>query len=141
VGHGKFDPRKQKASLVLQDEAGSVTMVAEDALAGMLERQGTHMRLIVLAACQSAARSTSDVFLGLAPRLVSIGVPAVLAMQDYVSIVSARKFSAAFYERLLEHGQVDLAANQARSRLLTTDRPDAAVPVLFMRLKSGRLWE
>lgn len=141
VGHGKFDPKKQKASLVLQDEAGNAAMVAEDTLAGMLERQRTRLRLIVLVACQSAARATSDAFLGLAPQLVAIGVPAVLAMQDNVSIVSARKFSATFYQRLLEHGQVDVAANQARSRLLTTDRPDAAVPVLFMRLKSGRLWE
>jgi hypothetical protein len=33
-----------------------------------------------------------------------------------------------------------LAVNQARSTLLTTGRPDAAVPVLFMRLKDGRLW-
>jgi hypothetical protein len=35
---------------------------------------------------------------------------------------------------------VDLATNEARSTLLTARRPDAAVPVLFMRLKSGRLW-
>ena len=28
-----------------------------------------------------------------------------------------------------------------RSTLLTVDLPDAAVPVLFMRLKSGQLWE
>ena len=35
---------------------------------------------------------------------------------------------------------IDLAVNQARSTLLTTGRPDAAMPVLFMRLKDGRLW-
>ena len=33
---------------------------------------------------------------------------------------------AYFYRRLLEHGIVDLAVNQARSALLTADRPDAA---------------
>jgi hypothetical protein len=44
------------------------------------------------------------------------------------------------YQRLLEHGQVDVAVNEARSALLTAGRPDAAVPVLFMRLKSGQLW-
>jgi hypothetical protein len=42
---------------------------------------------------------------------------------------------------LAEHGMVDCALNQARSTLLTAGRPDAAVPVLFMRLKSGQLWE
>jgi hypothetical protein len=35
---------------------------------------------------------------------------------------------------------VDLAMNEARSTLITAERPDAAVPVLFMRLKDGRLW-
>jgi hypothetical protein len=36
---------------------------------------------------------------------------------------------------------VDCALNEARSTLLTAGQPDAAVPVLFMRLKSGQLWE
>jgi hypothetical protein len=36
---------------------------------------------------------------------------------------------------------VDCALNHARSVLLTAERPDAAAPVLFMRLKSGQLWE
>jgi len=141
LGHGKFSARKQKAALFLQDESGHVCVVDEDALAGMLARQGVHLRLVVMAACQSAVRGTKDAFLGLAPQLVSIGVPAVLAMQDYVSILSTRKFSTTFYQRLLAHGQVDLATNQARSKLLTNESLDAAVPVLFMRLKSGRLWE
>lgn len=117
VGHGAFNARRQQAALFLQEEAGGAAVVAEDALTGMLERQGAWLRLIVLAACQSATCSPTEAFVGLAPRLVSIGVPAVLAMQDNVSIVSARTFSAAFYQRLLEHGQVDLAANQARSLL------------------------
>jgi hypothetical protein len=50
-------------------------------------------------------------------------------------------FSAALYERLLAHGLIDLAANEARGTLLTAGRPDAAVPVLFMRLRDGRLWD
>jgi hypothetical protein len=95
---------------------------------------------VFLAACQSATRSTADAFLGLGPKLVSAGVPAVVAMQDVVTVVTARKFSGTFYQRLLAHGQVDLAVNEARSVLLTAGRPDAAVPVLFMRLKSGQLW-
>jgi hypothetical protein len=61
-------------------------------------------------------------------------------MQDVVTVETARKFGAAFYGQLLEHGVVDLAVNQARSTLLTAGRTDAAVPVLFMRLKSGQLW-
>jgi hypothetical protein len=62
-------------------------------------------------------------------------------MQDLVTVESALKFGTTFYGCLPAHGQVDLATNEARSTLLTAGRPDAAVPVLFMRLKSGRLWE
>ena len=54
-------------------------------------------------------------FLGLAPKLVAAGVPAVLAMQDLVPIKTATEFSATFYRELLEYGQVDRASNAARS--------------------------
>ena len=140
MGHGAFSTKDEQAALYLQDESGLGKRVLDDELAGMLARQGVQPRLVFLAACQSATRSTGDAFLGLAPKLVSIGVPAVVAMQDVVTITTARQFSAMFYQRLLEHGQVDLATNEARSTLLTAGRPDAAVPVLFMRLKSGQLW-
>ncbi len=51
-----------------------------------------------------------------------------------------RGFSGVFYKQLIEHGLVDLATNEARSLLLTIKRPDAAAPVLFMRLQSEQLW-
>ncbi len=62
-----------------------------------------------------------------------------VTMQDNVTVLTARKFGATFYRRLLEHGTVDLAMNEARSTLITNGRYDAAVPVLFMRLRDGRL--
>ncbi|MCP4514917.1 MAG: CHAT domain-containing protein, partial [Delftia sp.] len=105
----------------------------------MLAHQSVQPRLVFLTACQSATRSTSDAFLGLAPKLVGAGVPAVVAMQDAVTVETARKLSAAFYRQLLAHGYVDLAVNEARSALLAAGRADAAVPVLFMRLESGQL--
>ena len=140
VGHGAFSARRAKAALYLQDDEGNAQRVLDDALVSMVARQGARPRLVLLMACQSASRSTSDAFVGLGPKLVAVGVPAVIAMQDVVTIETAHKFSAAFYPQLLEHGQVDLAVNEARSTLLTAGRTDAAVPVLFMRLKSGQLW-
>jgi hypothetical protein len=68
-------------------------------------------------------------------------MPAVVAMQDFVTVATAQQFSATLYGQLLKHALIDLAVNQARSTLLTTGRPDAAAPVLFMRLKDGRLWK
>ncbi len=140
LGHGAFNARREQAVLYLQDEDRHARRVLDEDFVGMLARQGVQPRLVCLAACQSATRSTADAYLGLGPKLVSAGVPAVVAMQDAVTVKTARQFSAAFYQRLVEHGQVDRAMNEARSTLITAGRPDAAVPVLFMRLKSGRLW-
>jgi len=140
LGHGAFSAKRGQAVLYMQDDDGNTRLLPDDELASMLARQGVQPRLVFLAACQSATRSTADAFQGLAPRLVSVGVPAVVAMQELVTVESVLKFSRTFYRRLLEHGQVDQAVNEARSSLLTAGRPDAAVPVLFMRLKSGQLW-
>ncbi|MBN1584251.1 MAG: CHAT domain-containing protein, partial [Anaerolineae bacterium] len=140
VGHGAFSARRGKAALYVQDEQGHAYRLLDDALAGMLARQGVQPWLVTLVACQSAARSTVDAFAGLGPELVSVGVPAVVAMQDVITVETARAFEAALYRRLLEHGCIDLAVNEARSTLFTAGRPDAGVPVLFMRLQSGRLW-
>ena len=140
LGHGAFSAKRNQAALYMQDAEGQARRVLDEELVGMLARQGVQPRLVFLAACQSATRSSADAFLGLGPKLVSVGVPAVVAMQDFVTVETTRKFSAAFYRRLLEHGQVDQAMNEARSTLLTAGRPDAAVPVLFMRLRSGQLW-
>ena len=140
LGHGAFNAKRQQAALYLQDAQGHAQRVLDDEIVSMLARQGVQPRLVFLAACQSATRDSADAFLGLGPKLVAVGVPAVVAMQDFVTIETARKFSGAFYARLMEHSLVDQAMNEARSALLTAGRPDAAVPVLFMRLKSGQLW-
>lgn len=136
LGHGGFNEKKDKAALYLQNDDGTAQRATDDQLAGLL----TMPHLIFLAACQSAKRSTRDAWVGLAPRLVAAGVPAVLAMQNLVSMISARQFSEVFYQQVLDHGVVDAACNEARSILTATGRPDAAVPALFMRLPAGQLW-
>jgi CHAT domain/Effector-associated domain 7 len=151
LGHGAYSAKQQQAALYMQGDDGNAQRVTDDDLTGMLARLGAPPHLIFLAACQSAqsttladyqsaVRSTANTYLGLGPKLVSIGVPAVVAMQDTVTTATARQFSGVFYKQLLKHGVVDLATNEARSSLLTIKRPDAAVPVLFMRLQSGQLW-
>ncbi len=140
LGHGEFNPKSGQAKLLMQNTNGHVQRVPDDEFVSMLSRQGIRPRLVFWAACQSATRSSADAFRGLSPKVVSIGVPAVIAMQGSVTIETARKFSKVFYERLLEHGQVDLAINEARSTLRVVDRFDAIAPVLFMRLTSGELW-
>ncbi len=141
VGHGTFNVSRQQAALYLQDAAGNTQIVTDAQLCDMLRRQAKLPGLIFLAACQSAERSEMDAFAGLAPKLVQTGIPAVVAMQDAVAMAATQKLTPVFYEELAQHGTVDRALNAARSLLLTGQSPDAATPVLLMRLKDGKLWE
>lgn len=138
VAHG-LRPKDEPAVLFLADDDGRVAMVTEDQLAEMIGRQGDTLRLVYLSSCESAARSPAEAFRGIAPALIRAGVPAVLAMQDRIAVDTARVFAAAFYRGLLAHGLVDLAANEARSAVASADLPGAAIPALFLRLRSGRL--
>jgi hypothetical protein len=142
IGHGAFNAKQQQAALYLQHDDGTAQRVSDADFAGMLNRLSALPQLIVLAACQSAVQTPAptQAFNGLGPQLVQIGIPAVVAMQDNITVLTARQFGAKFYRRLLVHGTVDLAMNEARSTLITNGRYDAAVPVLFMRLRDGRLW-
>ena len=148
VAHGAVAARAGTSVLYLADPRGSGTAgvpAAEVArLLGTLladndTRQEDKLRLVFLAACQSATRSPADAFRGLAPELVQAGVPAVLAMQDLVPVESARELARVFYGRLLRHGLVDLSCNEARAALGVAGLSGQSVPVLFMRLRSGAL--
>jgi formylglycine-generating enzyme required for sulfatase activity len=105
----------------------------------MIDRQDQKPQLIFLASCQSASRDSADAFRGFAPKLIAVGVPTVLAMQDFVPVETAEEFTRTFYRQLFQHGQVDLASNQARSALLTGEFPGSSIPVLFSRLPDNQL--
>ncbi len=138
VGHGTFSQHKEKAALVLEDEEGHVCEVTDNALTGRLNGLEHKPHLIFLAACESASRPADNAnpFVGLAPRLVQIGIPAVIAMQDQMAMGAAQTLTRHFYRFLLQHGVVDKALNQARGFLADGGWD---VPALFMRLKEGRL--
>lgn len=145
VTHGAFSAREKKGAVWLAAEPGDslapdgARYVDEDELAALFGRLAAPLRLVFLASCQSAARSPADAFRGVAPKLVAAGVPAVLAMQDKVDMETAQELAAAFYRRLLEHGRVDRATNEARAVVLSKGLPGPQVPVLFLRLRDGLL--
>ena len=58
-------------------------------------------------------------------------------MQGNVTMKTAAAFMPVFFQELRRDGQVDRAASVARGAV--RDRPDWWMPVLFMRLKSGRI--
>jgi hypothetical protein len=140
VAHGHFDP-EVGASLYLEaEEGGKVEPATEADVVGLLPESRESLRLIFLASCESAKRSDGDAFRGLAPKLVAAGIPAVVAMQEEVEIADAGRFATEFYGHLLKEGVVDLAANHGRAALLAEGSPDAGAPVVFLRLREGRLF-
>lgn len=122
----------------LEDEQGRVSATPGSELAAALYGLETRPRLVVLLACESAAAGGDDALVALGPRLAEIGIPAVVAMQSVISFETAGRFLPAFFADLQRQGAVDRAFATARAEV--RDRPDAWAPVLFMRLKTGRLW-
>ena len=140
VGHGMFSQRSQQAALYLQDDEGNTQIVNDEHISAILKHQPACPHLIFLAACQTATQATTAAFTGLGPKLIQAGIPAVVAMQDQVSLRTAQQMTPIFYADLMTHGEVDRALNATRNNLLATRRADAVVPVLFMRLQDGQLW-
>jgi hypothetical protein len=141
VGHGRYNARQDRVDLLMEDATRGTRAIADHLFCRMLAHQGVQPQLVFLSVCQSAGSSHAGVLTGLAPRLVQIGVPAVVAMRDRVQMRSAEKITQVFYERLAGHGIVDQALNRARDALLTAELPGVASPILYMRLPSGRLWD
>jgi hypothetical protein len=142
ICHGHFV--KGETWLWLEDADGSVAHVSGSSLIVRLKELAQRPRLVILAACQTArmdaeARSTDNGALAaLGPRLAEAGVPAVLAMQDNVSMQTMTDFMLVFFRELQRDGHIDRAVTLARGAV--RDRHDAWMPVLYMRLKSGKLW-
>src|SRR5262249_17008571 len=101
-------------------------------------------RLAILMSCQSGGTG-DDARLGgqgalaaLGPRLAEAGGAAVVASQGNLTYPAQGMLVATFFRELLRDGQIDRALAAARGTV--RERPDAWMPVLFMRLNSGRLW-
>lgn len=124
--------------LLLEDESGAIDAVSTERVVGAFKAVQKPPLFCFLTACESAERGRRDGFLPLGPALVEDGgVQAAVAMTDTVGMDLARVFTGQFYTRLLKHGAVDLAVNEARA--LVQDRWDWGVPVLFSRLHDNQL--
>jgi hypothetical protein len=128
--------------LWMEDGTGNVARVNGSSLVTRLKDLRQRPRLIVLASCQSAGSGKEGnigALVSLGPRLAEAGIPAVLAMQGSVSMETVSDFMPVFFRELSRDGQIDRATAVARGAV--NDRPDFWMPVLFMRLKSGRIWD
>ncbi|MGE5249615.1 MAG: CHAT domain-containing protein [Bacteroidota bacterium] len=136
VAHGAFV--KEEPWLFLEDENGAVARVSGYDLATRIRELDNQPRLVVLASCQSAGAGAGAALQSLGPKLAEGGVPAVLAMQGSVSMETVAKFMPVFFQELQKDGQIDRAVSVARG--MVRDQSDFWMPVLFMRLRSGRIW-
>ena len=145
VGHGAYragEPdQPPESALFLEDEDGAWDPATATRLVERFAAAEAAPALVYLSACETgrAADAQGHPFLGLAPRLVDAGAAAVVAMQAPVPVDTARTLTFDFYRELLEHGVVDVALNAARAVVFEPDRLEWTIPVLFSRLREGRL--
>jgi hypothetical protein len=130
--------------LLLETATGTTARVTGSELVERLRDLREVPRLVMLASCESAGSGAGlpdgdqGALAALGPRLAEAGIPAVVAMQGRISMPTLDSFVPIFFKELRRDGQIDRAMAVARGAVRR--HSDWWMPVLFMRLKSGRLW-
>lgn len=126
--------------LLLEEPDGKGGKLQGRRLAELIGDLTYRPRLVVLGVCHSGGSGSADrELMRLGPRLVRAGVPAVIAMRGAVPFKTLEIFAQTLFEELRLHGQIDLAVATARNNLANANQL-WWMPVLTMRLRSGRLW-
>jgi GNAT superfamily N-acetyltransferase len=141
IGHGGFDPAREKGLLLLQGDASAEAYLLAASDLGSLLRERS-LRFVLLNCCESARASARDIFSSTATTLVKQGIPAVLAMQYRISDRAAIEFSRSFYAALADYVPVDAAVADARLaiKLSLPDSIEWATPVLFTHSRDEALF-
>jgi hypothetical protein len=130
-------------NLFLQKDDGTLEIAEGVPFSRMLADLPLRPRLVVLASCQSAGTRRGEAETALGPLLAREGIPAVIAMRGNISMACIRTFMPVFFRELAlkqNEGRVDLAVSLARQAAVLNKHEDFWIPVLYLRLKSGRLW-
>jgi CHAT domain-containing protein len=142
VGHGIYQNGQGYLALV-DDQTSKTWLVNDETFANLYLGSDDHLGLISLATCESAKSDNPQGFLGIAPKLVQRGVPAVLSMQYKVLIKTAKIFMEDFYTIVAARKPIDWAIQSARnavSQELGLDNREFATPVLYMRAQDGNVF-
>jgi hypothetical protein len=120
------------------DEAAAV---GAGRLCAALER-ATSLRMVYLTACLAGSASEREAFTTVAPQLLQLGIPAVVAMQFAISDENAATFAELFYTELFTGpcpGAVDAALGYARSSqfALKANSFSFGTPVLWLHADDG----
>lgn len=140
VSHGSFARSTGLPMLFLQNDDGSLKPTRGDEVAARIGELQVGPRLVVLASCQSAGDGNDrpNVHGTFATALAEAGVPAVIAMQGFITMATVEAMMPVLFTELGKDGQIDRALAVARGAV--RDRPDQWMPALFLRLTGGRLW-
>ena len=137
IGHGSFE--KDQGFIEIVDQNGNAKSLSDETFSNFF--LGNHtLGLVVLNSCQGASISSNHTFVGVAPRLVRRGIPAVVAMRYSIYDSTAKLFADEFYRTLALGWPVDAAIQTTRNAIsmdVGLDKPDFATPVLYMRAKDG----
>lgn len=134
IGHGGVDTESNEGFVVMADEYGEPHYIPGADLKRVLAIQPS-LRLVVLNCCDSGRGPAS-----VAKKLVTGGVPAVLAMQYPISDVAAIEMSSGFYTALAGGESVDGAVSSARIRMKLKSSTEWGIPILHMRSPDGKLF-
>lgn len=117
-GHGTYDEETQESLLFFEDLKSEPDPVTAEGLASVLAEFGPPV--VVLNACRSAHvdPSLEDPFASTAATLLKAGIRNVVAMSYNLYVGGAQQFVPAFYQRLVETGDVAEAARRGRVAML-----------------------
>ncbi len=141
VGHGVY--HAGKGYLALVNERGGTWKVDDERFAAIFAGVQNRLGLVCLATCESAKSDSPKSFLGIAPKIVQRGVPAVVAMRYPVLVSTAEIFLKSFYKAVAARRPVDWAVQWARNAIYVqvgANSREFATPVLFMRAKDGNIF-
>jgi hypothetical protein len=156
VGYSAFDSESQQPVLLFEEENGLARKMSGTDLHELLQRDKAQdaLRLVLLHDVERPTSPAPSFGLGVAMRLVQLGVPAVLTMQYSLPDPVARAFAAQVYAGIAGGVTLDDAVFAGRDRIMDEIEAAAgrsveeeavpgewAAPVLFMRSDDGQIFQ
>jgi hypothetical protein len=139
IGHGGVDDQSQEGYVIFQLEGDTrgAPIFADD-LVNLLNIP-RRLQLVVLNSCSGAESKSGELFSSTAVKLITAGIPAVIAMQTVISDPAALEFARIFYRNLSNGDTIQKAVTDARIVMKPKFPFECFSPVLYLR-SDGQLF-
>ncbi len=128
IGHGDVQKGQGRLAFVNPQTEEEPQWIYASDMAQLITSGSSSLKLVVLQVCKSA---TSESQLNLASRMVSLNIPAVVAMQFEIDNYCAVEFASHFYQALARKNDVDYAVQLARFHITQTEDPMKKLPLFW----------